>query len=415
MFGAVVVGTAVARYLGPSRFGLLNYGLAIYGLFNVISNLGLDYLVVRDLSVDGGSEAEVLGSSFILKGVASVVTTAVAILVSHLLEPHDHTLLLIVALMSFASISQALDVIDYMFQANTQSRYAVVPRSIAFAVASVGRIVAILLHMSLLSFAWIAALEVLAGEIGLAIAYLRFRRPLLRWSWHAARAKGLLTESWPLLMSTVLIMIYMRTDQILLGKLASKEVVGQYTAAVRLSEIWYTLPMLVCDSVMPRLLRSRAANYDVYLSRLQRLYEALILISFSTALVTQFAGGLVVRLLYGSKFAPAAAVLSVHIWTGVFVCVGCVGGQQMIQEGLALSSLKRTTLGAIVNLLLNFLWIPRFGGIGSAMATLAAQGVASYFADFFDARTRSIFRMKTRAFLHFWLLPRMLFVPRSQD
>jgi len=50
MLGAVVVGTLVARYLGPSQFGLLSYGLAIYGLFNTLSNLGLDSLVVREVA-----------------------------------------------------------------------------------------------------------------------------------------------------------------------------------------------------------------------------------------------------------------------------------------------------------------------------------------------------------------------------
>src|SRR5579862_3680867 len=52
MFGALLVGTLVARYLGPNQFGLLNYGIALYGLFNIISNLGLDALIVRDISLD---------------------------------------------------------------------------------------------------------------------------------------------------------------------------------------------------------------------------------------------------------------------------------------------------------------------------------------------------------------------------
>jgi PST family polysaccharide transporter len=408
MFGAVVVSTAVARYLGPSQFGLLNYGLAIYALFNIMSNLGLDFLVVRDVALDESREPQILGTAFVLKAVASVVTTLVAIVAARLLEPHDNVLVVIVALMSFASISQALDVIDFFFQAQTRSRYAVVPRNIVFLAASVARLAAVFLHMSLLAFAWISALEVLFAEIGLGISYLRFRRSLPRWNWHLPRAKSLLGESWPLLMSSVLIMIYMRTDQVLLGKMASKAVVGQYTAAIRLSEIWYAIPIIICASVMPRLLRSRESNPERYYARLQRLYESMVLLSVAVAVSTQFAGPFVVWLLYGQQFASAAAILSVHIWTGVFVFVGCVGGQQLVQEKLTISSMQRTALGAIINVALNLLWIPRWGGVGSAMATLVAQSVASYFADAFDPRTRHIFRMKTRAYLRFWMLPRLL-------
>ena len=228
MFGAVLVGMLVARYLGPSQFGLLNYGIAIYGLFNVISNLGLDALVVRDIALDESGEHVILGSGFWLKAVASVVTTVAAIIAAKLLEPRNTVLIEIVALMSIASISQALDVIDFFFQAQTRSRYAVVPRNIAFVLASAARIVAVFLHMDLLAFAWIAALEVLFGEIGLAISYLRFRIHLPRWSWNFGRAKALLSESWPLLVSTLMISLYMRSDQILLGRLASKTVLGQY-------------------------------------------------------------------------------------------------------------------------------------------------------------------------------------------
>ena len=408
MFGAVVVGMLVARYLGPSQFGLLNYGIAIYGLFNVISNLGLDALVVRDIALDESGEHVILGSGFWLKAIASVVTTLAAIIAAKLLEPRNTVLIEIVALLSIASISQALDVIDFFFQAQTRSRYAVVPRNIAFVLASVARIVAVFLRMDLLAFAWIAALEVLFGEIGLAISYLRFRIHLPRWSWNLGRAQAMLSESWPLLVSTLMITLYMRSDQILLGRLASKAVVGQYSAAIRLSEIWYSIPAIISASVMPRLLKSRDLNPERYYARLQRLYESMVLVSVILAVITQFAAPLVVHILYGRQFAPAAGILRVHIWTGVFVFVGSVSGIQFVQEKLTVSTMQRTVLGAILNVVLNLLWIPLWGGMGSAMATLVAQCFASYFGDALDSRTRHIFRMKTRAYLHFWMLPRQV-------
>lgn len=405
MLGGVIVGTAVARYLGPGRFGLLNYGLAIYGLFNIASNLGLDFLVVREVALDETREQHILGTAFALKAIASVVTTVAAVVATRLLEPGDTTLLIIVALMSFASISQAFDVVDYFFQAQTKSRYAVVPRNVVFVIASVARLIAVFLHVSLLAFAWIAALEVLFAEIGLGISYMRFRRSFPQWRWHLPQAKALLAESWPLLVSSLMVMVYMRSDQILLGKLSSKIVVGQYTAAVRLSEIWYAIPIVICASVMPRLLKGRESNPSQYHDRLQRLYESMVLLSVAVAVCTQFAGPLAVRLLYGRQYAPSAGILAIHIWTGVFVFVGCVSGQQFIQEKLTVSSMQRTLLGAVVNVVLNLLWIPRWGGIGSAMATLVAQGTAVYLADAFDKRTRHIFRMKTKAYLRFWMLP----------
>ena len=159
---------------------------------------------------------------------------------------------------------------------------------------------------------------------------------------------------------------------------------------------------------MPRLLKSRDLNPERYYARLQRLYESMVLVSVILAVITQFPAPLVVHILYGQQFAPAAGILRVHIWTGIFVFVGSVSGIQFVQEKLTVSTMQRTVLGAILNVVLNLLWIPRWGGMGSAMATLVAQCFASYIGDALDSRTRHIFRMKTMAYLHFWMLSRQL-------
>lgn len=402
LFGGVVITTVVARYLGPAQYGLLNYGLAIYAIFNIVSNLGLDFLVVREIALKEDCEPKVLGTAFVLKAAASVVTTIIAIVVSKVLEPDNVILIEIVAIMSIAAISQAFDVIDFFFQAQTQSRYTVMARTSVFLLASVARVIAVLLHAQLMTFAWIGGFEILFSELALGASYLRFRRPLPRWKWHFPVARGFLAESWPLLVSSLMIMIYMRCDQILLGKMATTADVGQYSVAVRLSEIWYSIPTIICVSVMPRLLKGLESDPQKYYARLERLYESMILVSIIVGIATQLAGPLVVRLLFGSKFGPAARILDIHIWTGVFVSVGVVGGQQIIQEKIVISSLYKTLAGAIVNVVLNILWIPRWGTLGSATATLVAYSVSAYFADTIHPRTRHIFLIKTRAYLHFW-------------
>lgn len=409
LFGSAVVGTFVARYLGPSRFGLLNYGLAIYALFNTISNLGLDFLVVRDIALNEEHEPHILGTAFVLKMAASVLTTVSAVVAARILEPHGTILLEIVALTSVAAISQAFDVVDFFFQARTQSRYSVTARISVFVAASIARLSAVLLHAPLIAFAWIAAIEILTIELALAASYAWVRRPWPRWKWHSPLARTFMSESWPLLVASLMITIYMRTDQIILGKMASPEVVGQYSVAVRLSQIWYAIPTIVCASVMPRILKSYASDRPKYYARLERLYESMILLGVVVAIGTQLAGPFVVKLLFGQQFAPAATILSIHIWTGVFVGVGVVSGQQLVQEHITINAMYRTVVGATVNVILNILLIPRWGGVGSALATLAAQASAAYFADLIFPRTHYIFRMKTKAYLRFWMLPRLLY------
>ena len=405
MFGALLVGTLVARYLGPNEYGFLNYALAIYNLFNVISNLGLDSLVVRDVALDSTQEPCILGTGFVLKAAASLLTSVAATVAAWIMDPHNHTLVLIVALVSFASISQAADVIDYFFQAHTRSRHTVIPRTATFVFASLARVIAVVLHGDLLVFAWIAALEVVVAEIGLLISYARYKASIPRWAWSFEQSKSMLSEGWPLLISSLMIGIYMRIDQVLLGKLGSMESVGNYSAAIRFSEIWYAIPVIATTSVMPRLLKTREQNPERYYARIQVFYQSMILLSLLVTVATLLLGPSMVRLLYGERFASAASILSIHIWTGIFVAVGCIGGQQYVHEKITSTVIQRTAIGAIANVVLNLLWIPHWGGVGSAMATLVAQSLGSYFADAFDKRTHHIFKMKTQAYLQFWFLP----------
>lgn len=405
MGGSLVVGTMVVRYLGPTQYGAFSYAFALYGLFNIVSNLGLDVLVVSEIALtrDAAEEEAVLGTAFWLKVAASVVTTLAATLYSWWAHPQDVVVTAMVAMLSVASIAQGLDVVDFFFQAKTRSRLAVVPQLGVFVLSNAARVVAVLLHASLLVFGLIASLEILLSELALAAVYWRHYRSVFRWTFGRERAVAMLRKSWPLMIASLLVIVYMRTDQVMLGSLSTKAVVGQYASASRLSEIWYAIPALICSSVMPRLLKRRQDEPEVYYSRLQRTYDIMVGLSVGLALMTTLFGKYAVLLLFGPAYLPAVAILRVHIWTGPFVFLGVTSGMQLVHENLTKVSLQRSVVGAGLNVVLNFVLIPRFGGVGSAVATLITQAVTSYVLDATTRSTRHIFWMKTRAIFGTWI------------
>jgi PST family polysaccharide transporter len=397
MLGGVIAGTAVARYLGPNQFGILNYALAIFSLFNVISNLGLDYLIIREIALRPEQEREILGTGCALKAIASVCTTAAAIGCALILSPADHRVVWIVGIVSVAAISQAVDVADFYFQANIQARRSVVPRNVVFVVASAARIIAVLVRLPLIAFGWISGLEILFAEIGIIWVYFRTKVRVPRWIFVRYWAVEMLREGWPLMLAAVMYTVYMRTDQVMLGRMSTASAAGDYAAASRLSEIWYTIPAIICNSVMPRMLRERASSMENYRKLMQQLYNFLALLSVVIAGLTTLAGPTMIRLLYGTRFAAAGSVLTVQIWSSVFVFLGTAGAGQLIHEHLTKLELQRCLLGAACNVALNWMWIPRFGVLGSAYATVCTHAVTSYFSDILNSATRPMFRMKTRA------------------
>ena len=86
-------------------------------------------------------------------------------------------------------------------------------------------------------------------------------------------AISLVKESWPLIFAGLAIAVYMKIDQIMLGEMIGKKAVGTYAAAVRLSEIWYFIPMAIASSVFPSIVKSKQLDEQIYKKRMQKFYD----------------------------------------------------------------------------------------------------------------------------------------------
>src|SRR5471030_1028987 len=107
----------------------------------------------------------------------------------------------------------------------------------------------------------------------------------------------------------------------------------------------------------------------------------MVYLSVPVAVVITFAAPLIYTI-YKPEYAYAAPTLSVHIWSGVFVFLGVASSQQLITENFNKLTFIRTGFGAIVNIVLNLLLIPKMGMMGAAIATLIAYASAAFFIIF---------------------------------
>jgi len=107
----------------------------------------------------------------------------------------------------------------------------------------------------------------------------------------------------------------------------------------------------------------------------------------------------IVRVAYGAPFAPSAPIVAVHIWSSVFVFIGIARGQWLINERLQVFYLWATLAGAAANIGLNFVLIPRWGGLGAAYATVISYAVAAWLASYFHPAVRATAGMQARALL----------------
>lgn len=378
MCGGLLIGVWVARYLKPEQFGLLSYAVAFVSLFSAIASLGLDGIVIRDIVKKPENKDEILGSAFFLKlcgGFAAFILTMAVIM---FLRPNDHLMHWLVGITSLGTIFQAVDVIDLWFQSQVRSKYTVYAKNGAFIVSLLIKVVLIVIKAPLIAFAWIASIEIVIGSVGLFLVY-RLSGGLVR-SWRTSYETGkkLLRDSWPLIFSSIVTMIYMRIDQIMIGEMVSASEVGVYSVAVRLAEVWYFIPMAVAASTFPSIVSTLHENEGLFYERLQKLYNVMSFLGILVAVPVTFLSAPIVEMLFGASYSKAGPMLAVLIWAGLFVNLGVARSSFLTSMNWTRVHFITVFLGCVVNILLNLILIPKYGGLGASIATCAAYWFAAH-------------------------------------
>jgi len=395
---AVII--ALSRHFGPQRFGSLAVGLALVRVFGVIATFGLDRVIVRHLVDHTERWSAIVREAFWLKlGIAFVGYVAMLGLI-FTFERGDTLLLSIAALAGGGLLFQACDVFDYAFQAQGRFSLTFFGRGVPILLSTALKIGAILINAPLLVFAALETVE--AAIIGMAL-FLVYRRTMARvggatfgksMAWPRLVAEGL-----PLLLSALAVMIYMRSDIIMLGKMAGYRVAGIYAAASQISEACALFPVALMPALFPILVRWCRRGPDFYKHQFERLFLVAVVGGLAFSLGLTFGAPAVVHLIFGSNYVAAANVLVVHGWTILFIFIGITQSGYDVTEGLTWFATFRTFVGALLNIGLNLILIPRHGAVGSALATLVAQIFSSVLLNALHPRTRPILRMQFMSIL----------------
>ena len=330
------------------------------------------------------------------------------LLVIFWLRPEDTLAKTLVAILGSMMLFKASDVAVYWFESQVLSKYTVLVQNGTFLAFALVKVVLILQDAPLVLFAWMVMGEAFAGAVLMFWAISRVGFPLAGLRATAIRAGEMLRASWPLLVSGVAITVYMKVDQIMLGQIIGDKAVGLYSAATRISEVWYFVPMAIVASVLPAILQSRMASEAQYYRRLQLLFDVMVWLSIGVAVPMTFLSTPVVTLLFGSDYAAAGEVLAVHIWAAIFVFLGVASSNWYLAENRLVLNLQRAILGMAVNVVLNLCLIPSYGALGAAWATVISYAAAAFFFDLLQRETRRIFVMKVASFNIFGVIPRIV-------
>ena len=408
MIIGLFVGIWVIRYLGPEQFGNYSYALSFVALFTWIATLGLDDIVVRELVKDETLNDEIIGTAFWLKvmgafGVLLILAIAINFTSD---DTYTNTLIFIIA---SSTIFQSFNVIDFYFQSKVMSKFVAYTNFISLLLSTVIKIILILNEAPLIAFAWMVLFDNFILASGFIYFYIKFNLTfkIRNLKFKSKTATLLLKNSWPMIISSAAIIIYAKVDQVMIKEMINLEAVGQYAAAAKISEAWYFIPLIVTLSVFPAIINAKKKSEELYYIRLQKLYDVMVWMAIAIAIPITFLSDGIIQLLYGKQYSEAGSVLMIHIWAGIFVSMGVAGTRWLLCENLQIFLTINTIIGAIVNIGLNYVLIPRLGIEGAAWATLISYCVAAYLCLIIWKKTKINFINLTKSILFITMFQRI--------
>ena len=399
----LVVGSLSARYLGPSNYGLINYGASIISFFSIVCRLGLDSVIINEMIKTPSKRGRYLGTALVLRLVTSVVSMFMIMSIIRVMEPGNVILYIITLLQSFAVVLQTYEVFTYWFQLNLQMKFVSIATMIAQTIVGLWRIILLASKATIYFFAFSSSIQYLV--CGVVVIYC-FRREHneLKLEYSRADARDLLGKSYHFIITGLAVTFYSQIDKIMIGKLINSTELGFYTAAATIAALWEFVPNALINSARPLIIELRERDYKKYINRFQQLLLAITLLSIVVAIVVICLGKVVIFILYGSEYIEAVIPLGILVCATGFAMIGTARGIWIVAEGYNRYSKYYILIGAGVNFILNIFAIQYWGIIGASITTLISQIIVAFVSPLFFEKTRQFDKIYFGCFRQFPVL-----------
>ena len=384
MLVSLIVGSLSARYLGPTNYGLLNYGTAIIAFFTTICTLGLDSVIVVEMVKKPEKRGNYLGTALLLRFLASLVSFVCILVIVRIFEPENKTLQIVTLLQSLSIIFESYQVFLYWFQNNLTMKYVTIASIVGLTVTGIWRISLLATGQSVEFFALSSSISaIVCGALVLIFFFKDNNHPHLKIS--KTDGKYLISKSYHFIISGLAITLYSQIDRIMLGKAVSSEAVGFYSAAMTIAVMWEFIPNALINSARPILIAIRKTDWKLYIKKYQTLLLGITLLGVCVGIGILLLGRLAILILYGKEYLPSVTVLNILIWSTSFAMIGAARTIWLVAEDKNKYAKYFAIYGAVLNVILNAIFIPKYGIVAASLTTLVSQiSVAFVFPLFFS-------------------------------
>lgn len=376
----MLIGMISARYLGPSNYGLINYAASVAAFAVPVMQLGLSGTLVQEYVSNPDREGKILGTALVMNMVSAIACIIGVTTFAAVANCGDKVTVIVCALYGTSLFFQAMEMLQYWFQAKLLSKYSSIAMLCSYVVVSAYKIWLLASEKSVYWFALSHAVEYGVTGLLLLIAYRKNSTQRIGFSF--SMAKELLGKSRYYIVSMLMVVLYGKTGSIMLTLICDEAENGYLATAMTCTCISIFVFNAIIDTARPVILDSKKDSQEAYEKNVSRTYSLTTWLSLAQSIFFTLFAGTVIEILYGAAYLPAVPVLRILCWQSAFSYMGYVRNIWILAEEKHQSLWKINLCGVIVNILLNALMIPQWGACGAALAAVATQFVTNFLVGF---------------------------------
>ena len=371
MLISLVVGILTARYLGPTSYGVINYGTAYVAFFTSLSSLGINSVIIKNFVDHPKEEGKTIGTTLVLRLLSSGLSCLIIFLIVFFVDAGETETIAVVALCSLSLMFHVFETLNFWFQSKYLSKRVAVATLISYIFTSVYKIVLLILKKNVIWFAFTTSFDYIVYAVVIFYFYKKDHGP--KWSFSFKKVKELLGPSHHFILSGLMVAIYGYTNKFILKHFVDATAVGYYSTATAICHMWTFVLQAIIDSMYPTIMQLYQTNRIAYERKNKQLYAIVFYTSVFVSLVITVFAPLIISILYGKDYLPAVAPMRVITWYTAFSYMGVARNAWIVCENRQ-KYLKFMYLGAsIINVCLNILLIPFIGTVGAAIASLVTE------------------------------------------
>jgi len=376
----IAASVILARYLGPTGKG--EYALAILLPAMIVSftNAGIGPATVFFTSRKGYARRDILRSNTLLVIVASLISIALAAIVllvgRDMLFPDLPLIYLVIALTLIPGnlLFRYLNSLLLGEQRIIAHNALVLSRNGIFFFVIVVALAGFRFGVVAAVLSWLVA-DVLSGLalVGMAKRGLSNARGKVNFEY----LRSALRYGWRAHLANVFSYLYLRLDMILIGAISGSAAVGYYSVAVGVAERLWLVPSAISTTLLPRLAADK--GQDGARASTPVVTRIILLVSAVVSALLAVLAKLLVGLLFSEAFLQAVRPLQILLLGVIAASAGMLLGNDLAARGRPDLNAWINGFSCVLNLVLNLLWIPRYGIDGAAWATSLSYVVAFLF------------------------------------